>query len=195
MKEGIRVLGIDDSPFNKSGRKKRVLIVGAVYRNGIVEGVLSTFITKDGTDSTSKLSRMVSKSRFLQQIRLIIIHGTMMAGLNVVDIHSLSQKLGVPVIAVTKRRPDMERVYNALRKSSMKTGIKAFNAKRSIIEKAEKAAGFSKARIKGETYFIQPAGIDAKKAEELLNRFGVVALRLAHIIGSGIVKGESSGRI
>jgi len=191
MKEGIRVLGIDDSPFDKSGREKRVLIVGTVYRNGIVEGVLSTFITKDGTDSTIKLSRMVSKSRFLQQIKLIIIHGTMMAGLNVVDIHRLSQKLRVPVIAVIKRKPDMERVYNALRKSSIRT----FNAKRKIIEKAGKAAGFSKARIKGETYFIQPAGIDARKSEESLNRLGVGALRLAHIIGSGIVKGESSGRI
>lgn len=191
MKEGIRVLGIDDSPFNKSGRKKRVLIVGAVYRNGIVEGVLSTFITKDGTDSTIKLSRMVSKSRFLQQIRIIIIHGTMMAGLNVVDIHSLSRKLGIPVIAVTKRRPNMERVYNALKKSSIRT----FNAKKMIIEKAERAARFSKANIKGETYFIQPAGIDAREAEKTLNRFGVGALRLAHIIGSGIIKGESSGRI
>ncbi|MEM2974527.1 MAG: DUF99 family protein, partial [Candidatus Micrarchaeia archaeon] len=131
---------------------------------------------------------MVSNSRFAQQIRLVLLHGTMMAGLNVVDIVKLSQRLKVPIIAVTRRKPEMERVYNALRKSDKRT----FETKKKIIAKT---AGFTKVRLGGDVFFIQPAGIDAKKAEELLRRFGVGSLRLAHIVGSGIMKGESSGRL
>ncbi|MFH1285082.1 MAG: DUF99 family protein, partial [Candidatus Micrarchaeota archaeon] len=53
----IRLLGIDDSPFTR--RRKNILVVGVVYRSGIVEGILSTTITRDGTDSTEKLFKMI----------------------------------------------------------------------------------------------------------------------------------------
>jgi len=201
MKEGIRILGIDDSPFEKyrigKGRKKherakKVLIVGAVYRQNIVEGILSTCVAQDGTDATSKLQKMISKSRFLSQIKLILMHGTMVAGLNVVDILQLSEKLKIPIIAVTKRKPDMKGVYNALKKANAKT----FNRKRKIIERIVKYSGeFYKIKVNGNIYYIQTVKMNKNDAINILNKFGIEPLRLAHIVGSGIVKGESSGRL
>ena len=192
MKRGIRILGIDDSPFEKYGKGKKVLVIGVVYRDGIVEGVISAHMTKDGADSTSKLYGMVSGSRFLQQIKLILIHGTMLAGLNVTDISLLSRKLNIPVIAVTRKKPEMGSVYSALRKSNARTsGSKIRMLKRIIDETGE----FHKIDVNDETYYVQSAGIDGKDAESLLRKFGLAPLRLAHIIGSGVVNGESSGRI
>lgn len=196
MKEGIRVLGIDDSPFEKYGKGRKgsgkVLVIGAIYRQNVVEGILSTHVTRDGTDATLKLERMISKSRFLPQIKLILIHGTMIAGLNVVDIQLLSEKLKIPVIAVTRRKADMAQVYNALKKADART----FEKKKRIIEKTMEGSGeFSKMKIKGNSYYIQGTGINKNTAVNILNRFGIKPIRLAHIIASGIVKGESSGRI
>ena len=199
MKEGIRILGIDDSPFEKREKhgkkyrkKNKVLVVGIVYRQDIVEGVISAHITQDGTDSNFQLQRMINNSKFLPQIKLILLHGTMMAGLNVVDIKKLSKNLHVPIIAITRRKPNMKNVYNALKKSNTDT----FERKKRIIDEVvASAGGFHKTTIKGESYYIQSFGLEAKKAANLLNSFGIESLRLAHLIGSGIVKGESNGRI
>ena len=55
FKKEIRVIGIDDAPFNKFG-KGNVLVVGVVFRGGMwLDGVLSTKVKVDGTNSTKKL--------------------------------------------------------------------------------------------------------------------------------------------
>ena len=42
MKSQIRVIGIDDSPFDKNSNKK-VLVVGTIFRGGdFMDGLLST---------------------------------------------------------------------------------------------------------------------------------------------------------
>ena len=145
--------------------------------------------------ANSMFTQMIHGSRFLPQVRLVLMNGIMLAGFNVVDINKLSERLGVPVIALTRRKPDMTNVMSALKKSS-KTR-KEYERKSAIINKAgasalvtinSEIAGLNKA-------YIQTAGIDVEEAKALLNRFGVGPLRLAHIIGSGVIKGESSGRI
>lgn len=195
IKQGIRIVGIDDSPFEKFGRGKRVLVVGVVQRGDIIEGVLSTRIEKDGEDATRRIIAMLRKSRFMPQIRLILLNGIMLAGFNVVDIGSLHTRLGVPVIALTRRKPDMGKVMSALGKAS-KTK-EEYERKAAIIRRTspsfEMAAGLKELGI--ERISIQAAGLGREEAAALLRRFGIGSLRLAHMIGSGIVAGESSGRL
>ena len=195
MKSGIRIVGIDDSPFEKHGPGKKVLVVGVVQRRSIIEGVISSQVIKDGSDATKKIIEMIHESRFLPQVRLVLMNGIMLAGFNVVDINKLSKGIGVPVIALTRRKPDMSSVISALKKSS-KTR-KEYERKSTIINKAGLSAAVTiNSEIAGlNKAYIQTAGIDVEEAKVLLNRFGVGPLRLAHIIGSGVIKGESSGRI
>ena len=55
MKSEIRVLGIDDSPFDKS-TDSTVLLIGTFFRGGnFMDGVLSTTIQRDGDDTTVKI--------------------------------------------------------------------------------------------------------------------------------------------
>ena len=49
IKQEIRVIGIDDSPFNKF-REKEALAIGVVMRGGkCIDGILSTKVEVDGS--------------------------------------------------------------------------------------------------------------------------------------------------
>ena len=182
MKAGARVLGVDDSPFTKND--DRVLVVGVVWRSGIVEGVLSTYVERDGLDSTEKLERTIRKSKFRPQIKLVVMHGLTLAGFNIVDINRLSNALSLPVIAVTKRKPRSREVRDALR------NFVDWKKRWELIERAGRAFKVGK-------LYAQLAGIDAEDARKFLSSFEGVPepVRLAHLIGSGVVRGESHGRV
>jgi len=182
MKAGARVLGIDDSPFTQ--KDDRVLVVGVVWRSGIVEGVLSTCVERDGLDSTEKVGRMVEKSKFRPQIKLIAMHGLMLAGFNIVDINGLSRRLSLPVIAVTKKRPHRKEVKDALKKFA------DCERRWELVESAGKA-------MKVGRVYAQLSGISERDARSFLSSFESVPepVRLAHLIGSGIIRGESHGKV
>lgn len=184
MKEGIRILAVDDSRIRPGAGN--VLVVGVVGRKGVIEGVLSCRVTADGSDSTGEIERMASSSRFMEQVRLIAINGTTVAGLNVVDIAKISSDLGVPVIAVTRKRPHP----SMLIKSIMSSRAAGRAEKASIIRKISSAAKIHKMR----GFYVQGVGIErdliVKRIED-----SVGLLRLAHIIASGVSGGESKGRM
>ena len=181
-KRGIRILGIDDSPFTK--RDRRVLVVGVVWREkNPVEAVLSTYVQRDGSDSTKKVLEMVTRSRFRHEIKFVLINSIMLAGFNVVDIDRLCKELGVPVVAVVRRRPSMADVFKAVKL------VSGWRRKVELIRKAgevKEVAGLH----------VQMAGITSERAEKILRRFRGIPepIRLAHVIASGIVRGESRGR-
>ena len=184
MKGGARILGIDDSPFTRSDKK--VLVVGVVYREGLVEGVLSTKVERDGSDSTQKLISLVKGSRFKPQLRLVMLNSINLAGFNVVDINKLSSELGMPVIAVTRKKPRDELVRSALKK------VAGCRKKLELVEKAGEAFKITSGKSK---WFVQLAGISEREAGEVLRTQGVEAIRTAHVIASGIILGESRGRV
>lgn len=181
LKKGVRILGIDDSPFTKTD--SHVLVVGVVERNGTVEGVLSTVVERDGDDATERILEMVSRSRFLSQVKAIMLNSIMMGGFNVVDISALHEKTGKPIIAVVRRKPDMEQVKKAL------SNVCCAEEKMAKIKRAGKVYRFGR-------LYAQLAGIKQKEAGEILGRYRGVpeAVRLAHIIAGGIIRGESRGK-
>jgi uncharacterized protein len=187
MKQGIRVLGVDDSPFERGSRN--ALVLGAVCRSLggpqrealIVEGVLSTRVAVDGDDGTDKLSAMITGSRFRPQLRAVMLNGIMLAGLNVVDITELSRRTDLPVLALTRKQPSRQPVERAIRK------VAGWEGK---LERMRSAGTASKAG----RWNIQFAGTDLNKAREIVCIFGNGPSRLAHIMASGVVKGDSHGR-
>lgn len=182
MKPGSRILGIDDSPFEK-GSGASVLVVGVLMRGPVVEGVLSTFVDSDGDDATDRISEMILRSRFSTEVRAVMLNSIMMAGFNVVDISELSRRTGVPVIAVMRRKPDMGKVGAAL------ANVCCTEEKMVRIKRAGNA-------IRIGRVYAQFAGTDAKGAAGMLSQYEGVPepVRLAHVIAGGIMKGESSGK-
>ena len=180
MASGIRVLGIDDSPFSRSDRD--ALVVGVVMRQGVAEAVMSARVDVDGNDATEKIISMISNSRYSKpkQLGCIMLGSIMTAGFNVVDINFLSQTLKTPVIAVTRKRPDAQLVARTLERIGM-------GGKIPLVEKAGRAYRHK--------YYMQIAGLTVEEAKRIIDEVGAEPLRLAHIIAGGVVKGESKGRM
>lgn len=185
MKSEIRILGIDDGPFERKGRKA-VLVVGTVYKGGkMLDGVLSTKVKKDGNNSTKKLIEMINSSKYKPQLKAILLDGISLGGFNVIDIHNLHKKTSIPVIVVMREFPNKPKIFKALEKINQSRKMK-------LIEKAGEIFKINK-------IYIQTAGIAPEKAKEIIEIATTIAdipesLRIAHIIASGVVKGESYGK-
>jgi len=185
VKKEIRVIGIDDSPFNKF-KDKKILVVGVVMRGGSwVDGILSTKVDVDGNDATKKITSMIKKCKFKPQLQCIFLDGIAVAGFNVIDVQELNKKTKLPVVVVIRRKPNIKNIKKTLIKINKKQKIK-------LIEKAGNVVQIG-------DIFVQLTGIDLEEAKKVLKVVCTRSLipepiRLAHLIASGVVLGESRGR-
>ncbi|MBI2652724.1 DUF99 family protein [Candidatus Woesearchaeota archaeon] len=185
FKKEIRVIGVDDSPFNKF-KDLKILVVGVIMRGGSwVDGILSTNVRVDGDDSTKKLIEMINKCKFKPQLQCIFLDGIAVAGFNVIDVKELNKKTNLPVITVIRRMPDIDNIKGTLIKINKKEKIK-------LIEKAGNV-------VRIDNIFVQLTGIDLEEAKKILKIVCTRSLipeplRLAHLIASGVTVGESKGR-
>lgn len=185
LKREIRVLGIDDAPFDKF-KDKDVLLVGTFFRGGsFIDGIVSTKVKVDGSDATHKIAELVKKTKFYPQLRAIMLDGIAVGGFNVVDIVKIYQKTKVPVIVVIRKYPDFKKIEHALIKLKKASKIKLLRRAGQI--------------HKAGNIYMQFAGTTQEQAREMLKitctrSFIPEPVRVAHIIASGITFGESRGK-
>jgi len=165
-----------------------VRVVGAVFAGTRLDGVLSARVRKDGANATRVLARTVSGSRFAGHLQAVLLQGIALGGFNVVDIHGLHRALGLPVLVVMRRLPDLQAIEAALR-----ARVPGGARKWALVQ----AAG--PVERAGRVY-VQRAGLTLAAAERLLAAtclHGAVPepLRTAHLIAGGIGTGESRGRV
>lgn len=184
IKPEIRVLGVDDGVFTPHV-ESMVPVVGVVFRGGFwLDGVMHTEILVDGFDATEKISAMVTGSPHYEQLRVIMLNGITFAGFNVVDIKALNDMTGLPVIAVTREKPDLPLIRRAL--ENLPRSEERWNAVLNAGELSEAST-----RKEGERIFLHASGIalvDAEKIVRLTSTRSNIpeALRVAHLIASGI---------
>ncbi len=189
IKPEIRILGIDDSPLIS----KKVLLVGTVFRGGLwLDGILKTEVERDGLDATRKIIEITRNSRHFGQVRVIMLNGVTIAGFNVVDIQKVFRETELPIIAVMRRMPDFRAIEEALQNlSKPKTRL-------NIIKRAGEIREV-KTQKRGLPVYFQCAGIDVESAKEIVKLSSTHSripepLRVAHLIASAMVYGESAGR-
>lgn len=189
IKPEIRILGIDDSAL----LSEKIMIIGTVFRGGEwMDGLLRAEIQRDGVDATETITWMVKGSRHYKQLRVILLDGITYGGFNVVDIEQLYRKTGLPVIVVMRSYPDFEKIKAAL--ENFRDGEERWK----IICKAGNIEKVKTKKEKNPVY-IQKAGIgllSAKKIVQLASTRSNIPepLRVAHLIATGIVFGESRGK-
>ena len=180
------VIGFDDAPFERAFRGD-VLLVGAVFAGQRLEGVVSGKVRRDGVNATRVIAEVVARSRFASHLQLVMLQGIAFAGFNVVDIHALHVALGIPVLVVMRRQPDIAAIRRAL-SSRVRGGARKWR----LIERAGPIEPVGKV-------FVQRAGIDHAHAIRAVKRFAVNSdlpepLRTAHLIAGGVTAGESRHR-
>jgi len=189
MKRQIRLLGIDDSPFKFSD--KQGTVIGVIMCGGeCLEGVLKNQVTIDGDDATSVCIQMVENSRHKIQLKAMLLDGGALGGFNIVDIEKIYAKTNLPVITITRDKPDFIKIKSALKKN-FKDWRKRFN----LINRGE----LYEVKTKHNPIFVKCAGMNINEAKEIIKIStirGVIPepIRMAHMIASGITRGESYGK-
>ncbi|KXS44838.1 MAG: hypothetical protein AWU59_214 [Methanolobus sp. T82-4] len=189
IKEEIRILGIDDSALIS----EKILVVGAFFRGGLwMDGVMSSYLTKDGLDGTDTLVEMIKSSKHYPQIRIIMLDGITYGGFNTIDIIRLYEETDIPVIVLMRQLPDFEMIDRALSYLPHK------EMRSEIIKKAGKIVKVNTGDVNNPVY-IQCSGIEMKDAARIVRISATRSnipepLRVAHLIATGIILGESRGK-
>jgi len=186
IKPEIRVLGVDDGVFIPHN-KGYADVVGVVFRGGYwLDGAMRTEVEVDGLDATEKIASMIIASPHYQQLRVIMLNGITFAGFNIVDIKELYNKTKLPVIAVTRDKPDMEEIKKALENLPEKE-----RRWQAILNAGELLT--VQTREGEEPVYMQIAGITRSDAEKIVKMTSTRSnipepLRVAHIIASGLTR-------
>jgi len=193
IKSEIRIIGIDDGPFEPRAKGK-ALLVGVIFRGGEwLDGVLRTYIEVDGTDATQRIGDMINKSRHKGQLRVIMVDGVTFAGFNVIDIQEIFRQTGLPVIVVSRKLPDFPKVKKALK------NLPDWQERWRLLRAAGKIYPV-RSKPRAAPVCMQVAGIKRADAEQIVKLASTRSLvpeplRVAHLIATGIARGESVGRV
>ncbi len=188
IKREIRILGIDDAPFPPH-TKNKVMLIGTIFRGGTwLDGVLRTYISGDGKNSTASIVKMVNSSRHKDQIGVIMLDGITFGGFNVVNVKEIFDETGIPVIVIMRKFPNFEKIKKALIRFEDCKERWSFIQEAGTVYKIENE----------EPIYIQICGIDIEDAREIVDisttRSAIPEpIRVAHLIGAGVVTGESKG--
>jgi endonuclease V-like protein UPF0215 family len=199
----MNVIGFDDGPFARDHRGK-VLLVGVVCSGTRMDNVVSSRITRDGSDATRVMIDLV---RTAPHVQAVMLQGIAVGGFNVVDVHGLAEALSLPVLVIARRPPDMDAVRRALFSDSPASRPRVIGAARKwkLIERAGalEPIGPSRRALKrgasaGARLWVQRAGLTTEEALRLVTDTTLHGnlpepLRLAHLIAGGVVTGKSRG--
>jgi hypothetical protein len=181
------LLGIDDAPFSKK-QPGPVPIVGVIMEGpDQIEAVAIRSFPVDGDHATDFLAKWISELRTRPALQGVMLGGITIAGLGIIDLPVLADRLGVPVLAVTRNNPSDSELRSALDAAGLMERYP-------IVERSPRAYRVT------DGLFLAHAGGKRTAAEELVRAsLGKSRmpepLRVAHLIGSALVLGESRGRV
>ena len=182
----IRAIGFDDAHHPDKTPGSPVNVAGVVCSRTRFEGMLWGQIQKDGMDSTDRLAQMVTESKFAQQLNVVLLDGLTFGGCNVVDVPLLASRVGVPVITLMRKQPDM---------TSFRHVVDSLPERDERWRRVQAAGPIHE--LNG--FFFQVSGEEADVIADVLPTLtdqGKVpeSLRIAHLIGSAVMLGVSGKR-
>ncbi len=181
------LIGIDDGPFDKHADAVTPIVGVVMEGSDLVEGVAMTRFPIDGAGVTDFLAEWIGGLRFLPGLQGIVLGGITIAGLAVVDVERLSEALGLPVLVLNRKDPRSHRLAGALSSAGLADRLE-------VVDRTPPSLPVS------DGLYLACAGASPEAAARLVDasrRKGEMPepLRLAHLIASATVRGESRGRV
>ncbi|HEY9638053.1 MAG TPA: DUF99 family protein [Coleofasciculaceae cyanobacterium] len=178
----IRVIGFDDAPFLRNAGRC-VAIAGVVCADTRFEGMVWGQVEQDGWDATDVILKLLLGRKFLPQLHIVLLDGIAFGGFNVIDLPKLSEQLKLPCVAVMRRMPNLAAVEQAIYR------LPKPEQRLQLLRRAGTIHAHP-------PFFFQVCGASPQVILSVLERLtdcGKVpeALRLAHLIGAAVIKGES----
>lgn len=181
------LLGVDEGPFVK-GQGSPVPLVAALCEGAdLLESVAQSAFPVDGEGATEFLARWLGGLRAHASVQGVALGGITLAGLGLVDVRALADALETPVLVVTRKAPDNARLREALDAAGLSHRF-------AIAERSPEAFATD------DGLWLAHAGASREQALALLRASRgkaklPEALRIAHLIATAIVRGESYGRV
>ena len=188
IKKEIRIIAWDDGPFEFKSKGNDILI-GVIFRGGqFLDGLLKTEVEIDGLDATEKIIEKILKTRH-KDLRIIMLDGITFAGFNIVDIKEIYEKTRMSVIVVNRKRPDLKKFTEVL---------KQMPESERRLKCVENAGPIYWASVKNKNICFQCYGIAKEDAGKVIKETSTMSLipeplRVAHLIATGFILGESVG--
>ena len=189
MKQQIRLLGVDDSHFTFTD--KYATVIGVVMRGGeYLECVLKSQIIVDGSDATYVCNEMIKNTRHRKQLKAMMLDGISLGGFNVVDIDEVYSVTNLPVITITRDEPDFEKIKKALQKN-----FGDWKERLNLIKKGK----LHMVKTLHNPIHVKCVGISIEETKEIIKLSTIRGaipepIRVAHLIASGVTRGESYGK-
>jgi endonuclease V-like protein UPF0215 family len=189
MKSQIRLLGVDDSPFTFT--EKYTTVIGAIMRGGeYLECVLKNQVAVDGSDATHVCKEMIKNTRHRKQLKAMMLDGIALGGFNVVDINEVYSATNLPVITITRDEPDFGKIKKALQQN-----FDDWKERLNLMKKGK----LHKVKTLHNPIYVKCVGISIKEAKEIIKLSTIRGaipepIRVAHLIASGVTRGESYGK-
>jgi hypothetical protein len=181
----VRAIGFDDAPFERRAGGA-VRIAGVVCAGTRFEGLVLGDTRQDGWGATDEICRLLERGKFLPQLHLVLLDGIAFGGFNVVDLPLLANRLGRPCAAVMRRPPDLAAVERAVRR------LPRPERRLELIRRA------GPIHVHHPFVFQVQGGPpdDVARALSRITDRGNVPepLRLAHLVGAALSRGESGRR-
>lgn len=182
------MVGVDDGAFSR--RQRFAPIAAVVVRTpSSIDAIALDRVRVDGDDATAVIGRLVRATPGFDGVRAVLLDGVVVGGFNVVDIAALSRQLRRPVVALTRRPPDLAKIQAALR-----TYFPGSYRRRWARVRAAKLFPIATG---GQPILGAVAGGTRAEARRLVDRCAVVgywpeALRLAHLVAhaAGVAPGR-----
>ncbi len=173
MKEGLRLLAIDDSPFKREYDEKTYL-VGLTFRGMTLERADKVQITIDGDDAHGGIVKLYEMGG--REAQIILLHGTTFGGFNIVNILSLWKQINVPIAAFLEKPPREQIIVKTLERL-FPTKIHVFLSN----------PGYEEFNTPKGTLYCAHAGISESDVRELISIYSIESklpepIRMAHII-------------
>jgi endonuclease V-like protein UPF0215 family len=180
-------LGVDDAPFDKRQPGPVPIVAVAMEGHDVLESVALGQFPVDGDGATEYLASWTAGLRTCPMLQAVILGGITIAGLGIIDVTALAERLGLAVLVVTRHDPSRSELAHALRAAGLHDRLE-------LLERTPRAYGV------GEGLYLAHAGSTRVEAERLLTATLGKArlpepLRVAHLIGQALVLRESRGRV
>ncbi|MHA2362912.1 MAG: endonuclease dU [Candidatus Hodarchaeales archaeon] len=161
MKSFDRILSIASGKVFLTNNKP-VPIVGVLFQKLSIEHLFIKYIEVDPIDLTNYIIELVPVKFLTNQIKLVFLSNTIMAGLGVVDLNKLHSYLQIPIIVLVDKKPCLKTLEEPLR--NLNDGI--------IRKKILQANPTDWVRVPAsEKLRLMSIGIDLKKALQLIKEF------------------------
>ncbi|MGA8276067.1 MAG: DUF99 family protein [Thermoplasmata archaeon] len=176
----MRVVGVDDGSFRRDDRWAPVAAV-AVAAPDRVEAIRLGRVRVDGRDATTEVLRLVRATGGLESLHAVLLDGAVVGGFNVLDLDRLHRRLGVPIVAITRTRPEFPAIRAALTKWFPRDGSRRYELLR--------RHRLTPMPRPGPPLFLTAVGCRRVDAAQLIRRTVVRGhvpepLRIAHLVAS-----------